>query len=59
MKSLKNALARNAIASDDLENKINKIADALIQLSEVLKLQSNQSTAIKNVVVASALFQTK
>ena len=53
------ALARDAIAADDLENKINKIADALIQFGEVLKLQSNQSTAIKNVVVASALFQTK
>jgi hypothetical protein len=53
------ALARDAIAADDLENKINKIADALIQLGEVLKLQGNQSTAIKNVVVASALFQTK
>jgi len=53
------SLSKDAINADEIEVKINKIADALIQFSEVLKLQSNQSTAIKNVVVASALFQTK
>lgn len=53
------ALSKDAITADEIEVKINKIADALIQFSEVLKLQSNQSTAIKNVVVASALFQSK
>jgi hypothetical protein len=49
-------LSRDAIIADNIEIKINKIADALIQFSEILKLQSNQSTAIKNVLVASALF---
>jgi hypothetical protein len=53
------SLSRDAISADALEVKIDKIADALIQFSEVVKLQSDQSTAIKNVVVASALFQTK
>lgn len=53
------SLSRDAITADDIEVKINKIADSLIQFSEIIKLQSDQSTAIKNVVVASALFQTK
>jgi|GEM_PF-3029745 len=53
------SLASDVITANELEDKINKIADTLIQLSEVLKLQNNQSAAIKNVVVASALFQAK
>ena len=53
------SLSRDAITADDILPKINKIADAFIQFSEILKLQSNQFIAIKNVVVASALFQSK
>jgi len=53
------ALSKDAFNADEIEDKINKIADALLHFSEVIKLQSNQSTSIKNVVVASALFQSK
>jgi hypothetical protein len=52
-------LAKEAKIADETNNKLDKLSQAIIELSELLKAQNSQSTAIKNVVVASALFQTK
>ena len=52
-------LAKEAKIADETNNKIDKLSQAIVELSELLRAQNSQSTAIKNVVVASALFQTK
>jgi primosomal protein N'' len=49
------SLARDAKQHDEFEIKINKLCDAVIAMTEIIKTQSQQSTSIKNVVVASAL----
>jgi hypothetical protein len=46
------SIARDAKQNDDLEAKINKLCDAMIAMTEIIKTQSQQSTNIKNVVVA-------
>ena len=50
------SIARDAKQHDVLEIKINKLCDAMITITEIIKTQSQQSTNIKNVVVAAALF---
>ena len=50
------SIARDAKQQEDLKIKIDKLCDAMIAMTEIIKTQSQQSTNIKNVVVASALF---
>lgn len=49
------SLANDAKREDDPVRKIDKLSDAVFVMSELFKTQSQQSTSIKNVVVAHAL----
>jgi hypothetical protein len=50
------SLSRDAKQEDDTDKKLDKLCDAVFAMSELFKTQSLQSTAIKNVLVADALF---
>lgn len=50
------SLLRDAKAKSDPDEKINRLLDALIEMTELFKNQSQQSTNIKNAVVATTLF---
>jgi cob(I)alamin adenosyltransferase len=50
------SLANDAKREDDPLRKIDKLSDAVFVMSELFKTQSQQSTSVKNVVVAHALF---
>ncbi len=50
------SILRDAKTRDEPDKKIERLLDALIEMTELFKNQSQQSTSIKNVVVASALF---
>lgn len=50
------SILRDAKTRDEPDEKIEKLLDALIEMTELFKNQSQQSTNIKNTVVAAALF---
>jgi hypothetical protein len=50
------SILRDAKARDDADEKIERLLDAMIEMTELFKNQSQQSSNIKNTVVAAALF---
>ena len=50
------SLLRDAKTKNEPDEKIDKLLDALIEMTELFKNQSQQSTNIKNTVVAATLF---
>ena len=50
------SLLRDAKTKSDPDEKIDRLLDALIEMTELFKNQSQQSTNIKNTVVAATLF---
>lgn len=52
------SLSHDAKREDDPVKKIDKLCDAVFVMSELFKAQSQQSTNIKNIVVAHALLES-
>ena len=50
------SILRDAKNSDNSDEKIERLLDALIEMAGLFKNQSQQSTNIKNTIVASTLF---
>ena len=50
------AILKDAKTRNEPDEKIERLLDAMIEMTELFKNQSQQSTNIKNTVVAAALF---
>jgi 3-methyladenine DNA glycosylase Tag len=52
------AILKNAKTRNEPDEKIERLLDAMIEMTELFKNQSQQSTNIKNTVVTAALDET-